>query len=245
MAAPASEPQECFVGFGTGRLTAEPRRPTGTLGAMEAGADGEELLHVRTYDVAVYRHSPTVMRVRGSLRDECPDGLAWLPEDTEPLVIHHMVVDLFVELPSQQIVDVRVVMDTKPNLDCATILPSYDQLIGLSVARGFSHKVKELFGGPRACTHITILLQAMAPAVFQAMWRMSEPAPGEAGVAVSTREARELAHFARNRNTCHVWADGGLMAERLAEGVPIPPPIWGEERLRKLGVPLSVWHERQ
>jgi len=37
----------------------------------------------------------------------------------------------------------------------------------LSIARGFTHKVRGLFGGPRGCTHTTALSQAMAPEAIQ------------------------------------------------------------------------------
>lgn len=212
---------------------------------MRAGdtIDDEELLHVRDYTVRAYRHSPTVMRIHGELQDVKPDGLMFLPEDTEPLTIHHMTVDLFVEVPSLEIVDVVAEMHTRPNLECADVLPDYRKLVGLSVVRGFSHQVKALFGGPRACTHITILLQAMAPAAIQSLWAMNRPAPGETPVALTPEDQRRL-HFERNRNTCHVWAEDGLMFERLEQGEAIPPPIWGEERLARHGIPIEEWHNR-
>ena len=49
-------------------------------------------------------------------------------------------------------------------------------LVGLSIARGFTHRVRELFGGPRGCTHTTALLQAMAPIAMQCFWSMRSAA---------------------------------------------------------------------
>ena len=61
-------------------------------------------------------------------------------------------------------------LETHPHAACPRIEDHYQHLIGLSIARGFTHKVRELFGGPRGCTHTTALLQAMAPVAIQSMW---------------------------------------------------------------------------
>ena len=56
-----------------------------------------------------------------------------------------------------------VVFEAHPHTTCPAIIEHYQGLVGLSIARGFTHQVRELFGGPRGCTHTTALLLAMAP----------------------------------------------------------------------------------
>ena len=69
-----------------------------------------------------------------------------------------------------------------PREECPSITAHYDELVGLSIARGFTHRVRELFGGPRGCTHTTALLQAMAPIGMQCFWSMKAAAAKVAGL---------------------------------------------------------------
>jgi hypothetical protein len=205
------------------------------------------LLHDRTYSVRSYRKSDTEMLIRGQVLDQKPPGV-YVPEDPEPLAIHHMVVDLVVRFPDLEIVDARAVMETHPNSTCPSITDHYRNLIGLSIARGFTHRIRELFGGPRGCTHVTALLQAMAPVAIQSIWSMraSEPGDGTPVPAPLSSKAtpeeirRRMAH---NINSCHVWREDG---DKLAQALrgEMEPPLWIVDRLEKLGLDPSSWRER-
>lgn len=181
-------------------------------------------------------------RLVGHLRDVNPDGL-WGIGPNDPLTLHHMQVELLVLASTLTIVDVSVAMHVRPQLECRDILPAYDQLIGLSIARGFTHKVREMFGGPRACTHIGALLNAMAPVAVQSLWsffgivqeRRASSDPQPEGSGPNTDD------LARNRNTCHVWADEGPMFSRMANGEQLPVPLWASDRLAHEGVPVEIW----
>jgi hypothetical protein len=89
---------------------------------------------------------------------------------------------------------------------------------GLPIGRGFTHRIRELFGGPRGCTHTTALLQAMAPAVVQATWSMRSTRgaevtdPEEREAAIRQRQEARVRH---NVDSCHVWA-----ADRAEETAP-------------------------
>ncbi|MBK9178163.1 MAG: DUF2889 domain-containing protein [Acidimicrobiales bacterium] len=210
---------------------------------MTDDADGP--VHRRTYEVDAFDEGDGRVRLRGHLRDVRPRGL--IPGDPDPLVIHDMTVDLVVDLATFAIVEAVPVMDVRPNLECDAILPRYDRLVGLSIARGFTHRVRELFGGPRGCSHVTALLQAMAPVAVQSAYTLSwgsDDGPGEARLAdPAERRERARERFERNRNTCHVFADDGPMDARAARGDPYEPPIWAAERLRRLGRDPEDWIE--
>lgn len=201
-------------------------------------------IHHRAYDVRSYRQGPTELRLRGTVRDVKPPGVT-IPDDPEPLTMHHMVVDLVVAFPSLEITAAEVVMETHPHEECTRIEPHYGQLVGLSIARGFTHKVRELFGGPRGCTHTTALLQAMAPVAVQSIFTMRSFADGTEMVAPplsanpTPEEIRDRMAF--NINSCHVWAEDGDVLQRMMEGGEITPPRSIAERLERLGIDVEEW----
>jgi hypothetical protein len=203
------------------------------------------LLHDRTYRVRVYADGDDRMRLRGMVRDRKPGGL-YIEDDERPLVVHHMIVDLVVSYPALEIVEAKAVLETHPHHQCPRIEDHYGSLVGLSIARGFTHRVRELFGGPRGCTHTTALLQAMAPAAIQATWSMRSHTNAGQLVApprLLTREER-LAGLRFNIDTCHVWASDGPFVEAVLEGGEIETPIWAERRLVELGRDPASWREK-
>ncbi|HZP28468.1 MAG TPA: DUF2889 domain-containing protein, partial [Acidimicrobiia bacterium] len=179
-----------------------------------------------------------------------PPGL-YVEDDPEPLTIHDMVVDLTVEYPSYEITGFEVVFDTHPQPSCPAISAAYGQLVGLSIARGFTHQLRSLFGGPRGCAHVTALLQAMGPALIQSAWSMTVgeqrhgPAPDDgAAPAAGDPAATPLQRIGRNLNTCHVWAEEGELVQRVVAGEQIPPPLSIQKRLRELGLDPVAWRRR-
>ncbi len=206
------------------------------------------LLHDRTYSVRSYRQSDTELRVRGQIQDQKPPGV-YVDDDPEPLTVHHMVIDLIVSFPSLEITGAEVVMETHPHTACPSISEHYQKLIGLSIARGFTHKVRELFGGPRGCTHTTALLQAMAPVVIQSIWSMratdadeGTPVPPPLPTNPTDEQIRE--RFAHNLNSCHVWAEDGETIAAIKRGEELEPPLWIHDRFESLGIDVATWRER-
>ncbi len=207
-----------------------------------------ELLHQRAYEIGSYFEGDSHFRLIGHVRDVKPDGM-WGLENDEPMTIHHMELHLLIEAATLTITEVFTKMHVTPHAECPIIEAAYQQLVGVSIARGFTNKVKELFGGPRGCTHIGALTNAMAPVAMQSVWaffnrlRDQQITPGEAAVG----DAAELAAhrkqagpdgeaMQRNKNTCHVWAEEGPLYARIDAGEGIGLPLWGIERLRQRGI---------
>lgn len=198
-------------------------------------------IHNRTYATEAFAEDDGRLRVVGRLTDIKPLGLG--PEDGEPLVVHDMTLELIVEIPSFRIAEVTTEMHTHPYDLCTAVLPDYRSLIGLSVARGFTHEVRRLFGGPNGCSHLTALLQAMGPVAVQASWALvtiDEPlatlAAGPGAVDDAERERR----VRMNTNTCHVWREGGDHLQAVISGDGDARPGWMRERFTKLGfVPVA------
>lgn len=209
--------------------------------------DGEplEVLHDREYRVRAYRRSDDVLTIHGAVRDQKPPGL-YIAVDPHPLTLHHMQIELDVAFPSMEIVDARVAIATHPSAECPSIVDHYGKLVGLSIARGFTQQVRDLFGGPRGCTHTTALLQAMGPVAIQSVWSMRSSQTQRTTVdADVSPPADESQMWRMNLNTCHVWAEDGDTVARLRsgggmDGLPLP----AEERLVELGIKPDDWSQR-
>ncbi len=201
----------------------------------------KQKLHTRAYEVESYLEDDEHIRLVGHIRDAKPDGL-WGIEDSEPMTIHHMQLEMVINATTLTITHVDVFMHVHPQTYCPEALPKYEQLVGLSIARGFTNKVKELFGGPRACTHIGALINAMAPVAVQSMWGFASIQREKSGRGSEpfTDEER-LAGQKRNLNTCHVWATDGPVMELFASGEPVPVALWVKRRLKDRGIELSDW----
>lgn len=180
------------------------------------GAD--PILHNREYRVQSYHLGPDRILVQGAVRDQKPPGI-YVPDDPEPLTIHHMIVTLEVGLPSMEILAASTEFRTHPHHTCPGIVEHYDQLVGLSLRRGFTHRVRELFGGPRGCSHTTALIQAMAPVAMQSVRSHQAVEAIAAGRPHPMVErAPDEASARRLVNTCHVWREGGERLDQMAVG---------------------------
>ena len=201
----------------------------------------DELIHERSYIVRAYRNGDEGIILRGAVRDQKPPGL-YIVDDNQPLTVHHMIVDLTIAMPSLEITAAKAVLEVHPHASCPRIEDHYGNLVGLSIARGFTHKVRELFGGPRGCTHTTALLQAMAPVAIQSIWsfRMAQTEGGAPSGPFDTAAAREGV-LATNLNSCHVWAEDSEHVATLRNGEPMEVPLWITKRFSELGRDASSW----
>jgi hypothetical protein len=205
--------------------------------------DGLEVLHDREYRVRAFRTADDNLLIRGAVRDQKPAGM-YVPDDPEPLTMHHMVVELEISFPAMEIVRAEAVLEVHPHSVCPNIEDRYQHLVGLSIARGFINKVRELFGGPRGCTHTTALIQAMAPVAIQCVWSMQASAARRSGSAQTfERPSAEGASNALrfNLNSCHVWAEDGEFVQDMLGGGEVEVPLQIERRLAQMGRDPSGW----
>jgi hypothetical protein len=195
-------------------------------------------LHARDYSVRAWKRSDDSILIRGAVMDIKP-GAPFAAriealggrDDGRPMTIHHMVVDLVVEFPSLTITDASVVFESFPQPGCPAISASYRDLIGLSIARGFTHEVRQRFGGPRGCTHTTALLQAMGPVAVQCIFSMRPPGSGPAQAADQGGSQNSFM-----RDTCHVWAAEGPLWQGVTMGRSPSVPLPMQQRLRDAGL---------
>ena len=201
---------------------------------------GVPVLHDREYRVRAFRLDGDRILIQGALRDQKPPHL-YLQMDPEPLTMHHMQVSIEVSFPALEILDVVTHFETHPREECPTITDHYGNLVGLSITRGFTHRVRELFGGPRGCTHTTALLQAMGPVAVQCFWSMRAVAAqlaGEPDPILSPRRNQDQS-WRLSVNSCHVWREDGPAVAQREAGVPEPAMVSIRPRLEKLGLSLA------
>jgi hypothetical protein len=200
--------------------------------------DGLEVLHDREYRVRAYQLADDRLLIQGAVRDQKPPGL-YLVDDPDPMTIHHMQVSLEVSFPDLEVVDADVHFESHPHGTCPSIEQHYRGLIGISIARGFTHRVRDLFGGPRGCTHTTALLMAMAPVAVQCFWSMraaSAKRAGEPNPLLDGGPQNDDEGWRRIVNTCHVWDEHGEAVAAREAGTFTETPLFFKRRLEALGI---------
>lgn len=198
-------------------------------------------IHDREYRVRAYRLDADRILIRGAVRDQKPPGL-YISHDPDPITVHHMVVELEVAYPSLTIERAQVVFQTFPHSTCSDITDHYRRLEGLSIARGFSNRVRELFGGPRGCTHTTALLLAMGPVAVQCAWSMRTfeiPVGDEPALRMGFGRDPDDQSWRMNIGTCHEWAEGGPAFNRAASGAAWGVPVFMRDRAASFGLELG------
>ncbi len=197
-----------------------------------------DLIHTRNYETKVYLVDGHLL-ARGAVCDTKRPGL-YVLDDPDPIDIHKMVLELEVSVPDLTITRASLDFEAYPTTTCPSIAESHQQLVGLSIARGFTHRVRELFGGPRGCTHVLALIQAMAPAIVQSTWSLNL-IEGRRRAAAGAEQPESK--FKGNLDTCHVWAEDGEHVAMIRRGERPPPPLQVSERLVRLGRDPSTWRE--
>jgi hypothetical protein len=188
----------------------------------------EDPVHRRTITMEVFQRDDYFCVV-GILHDERP----WAGGTYGPRDLHVMELGLVVRRADLCIVDAAATMHSFPHAECTDIEPSFRDLIGLSVARGYTNAVQERFGRERGCSHLEFLARALGPVVVQsvtssAAWRVEK---GDGQYPVGEGRLDFLT------NTCHVWAADGPGLGKLELGwrpgtLEYPAPSLAEVRRR-------------
>jgi hypothetical protein len=87
------------------------------------------------------------------------------------------------------------------------------ELVGIHIGSGFSRRIKELFGGPGGCTHLTELLLPTATSAYQTipMGRTMVAPDSPEGTQAYARATSTLI------NTCYALRADGPIAVKLKE----------------------------
>jgi hypothetical protein len=190
------------------------------------GSD-EHPVHRRTINLEVYLRGG-FFAVIGTLQDVRP----WAGGDYGPRELHTMELGIVVRRADLTIVDAVADMLTYPHVECTDIEPHFGELVGLSVARGYTSAVQERFGRERGCSHLEFLARALGPAVIQATTSTASWQTEQTGVYPTSETGLSFL-----TNTCHVWTPDGPGAQKVALGwrpgrLGYPAPAASEIRRR-------------
>ena len=167
-----------------------------------------KLIHTRTITCTGYDRADGAWDVDGWLIDAKAHGFdsperGHIPPG-EP--IHSMGLRLAVT-PDMKIKDALAVQDYSPYRICPAITPSFRNLKGLSLTRGFKKSVRDLFGGVKGCVHLVDILGPIATTLFQ--------------TSIKRRLQKLEDAKARGQNikpavldTCHAWSSDGPVVKR-------------------------------
>lgn len=183
-------------------------------------------VHRRTVSFEAYEQ-PGALEVVGRLLDERP----WADGHVVTQVLHQMELRVVIRLDDLVIVEASPAMEHFPHAECPAIEPAFEGLVGLAVGRGYTREVQRRFGGVSGCSHLEHLARTLGPVVVQAVasHRAKAVAEGREKEFLSAEGGAWL------RNTCHVWADGGVGLAKLAAGwrpgrSPVPAPALADIR---------------
>ena len=167
------------------------------------------LLHTRTITCEGYERADGLWDIDGWMTDVKTYDVPNLDRNGIPagVPVHGMGLRMTIDA-GLIIQDIVAVQDFTPFSLCPAITPSFTQLIGLSLGKGFHRAVREKVGGIRGCVHLVDLLGPMATVAYQTL---DEPLY-RAAQAASGRP-----YFF---NACHAWAENGALAEREFPNAP-------------------------
>lgn len=192
--------------------------------SVSSEATGDEIpLHRRTIEYEAFDRGE-VLAVVGRLRDTRP----WADDGGSVATVHDMELRVTVRIADMTITEARADMLAFPHNECPAIIAAFRGLEGLSVARGYTRAVQTRFGGPKGCTHLEQLARSLGPVVVQAV-------TSRRAQAVGRGDADDLLSGGGSpwaRNSCHIWAEGGIADQKLAAGwrpgtgpYPCPPLV--------------------
>jgi hypothetical protein len=120
--------------------------------------------------------------------------------------------DMWLRLTLDQTLTIQTVdvaMDATPHNICPRVIPNFQRLVGLSIAKGFLKNAAQQLGGIEGCTHLRELLQQLGTVAFQTMFSIR--GHKKANTAAKTRIPTMLL------NTCYSYNEAGpLVAQHAA-----------------------------
>jgi hypothetical protein len=165
-------------------------------------------VHTRTIEVTTYEYDGQRIIVEGFLKDDRFQESHVITGETFPGgVVHHMSIRLLVNCSNLLIEDIDCDLTSVPREMCRETIDCLAPIKGLTIARGFTAKVKKMAGGNKGCTHLVELILAMAPAVFQGFGAHQSMKPLNLG----SDHRKLILEFLLN--TCRVWREDGPFVE--------------------------------
>jgi hypothetical protein len=165
-------------------------------------------VHARSIEYQAFDEGD-VLRIIGRLRDTRP----WAADGSSVHRVHDMELRVTVRVDDLTITESDAVMHVFPHHECPGIVSAFRALAGLQVGRGFTREVQNRFGGPKGCTHLEHLARSLGPVVVQSVTSKRAQARSQGSDDPILGAVSPWV-----RNSCHVWAEGGVAEQKVAVG---------------------------
>ena len=139
-----------------------------------------EALHTRTIRAQAFTRADGQWDIEAQLTDikayDFPAAFGGTHEAGKP--VHHLLLRITID-KTFTITEAVAAYDAAPyGAACTAITPTYQQLIGLNLVKGFRRAVRERFGRTAGCTHMTELTDVLPTVAIQSMAnRVHSPNP--------------------------------------------------------------------
>jgi hypothetical protein len=194
------------------------------LKRLDAGKD--EKIQSRDVQIATYEWDDAHIVVCGELCDRRRVPTYFLDGTPRPAaVVHHMRICIKVDVRTLVIEEIEAELPQIPHEECAEMHQTLAGIKGMTLAPGFSSKVKGKLGGTRGCIHLTTLLLAMAPAALQGYWVHNDRDPSRRRISETHLEKYLI-------DTCRVWRREGPLVRQIAAAAGITS-VDGKDKIRR------------
>lgn len=171
--------------------------------------------HSRIIDIKTRRYSSDKIEVRACLKDTRPTGRLWFKPEA---IIHHMVVRLIIN--SKLVIEKAEFSTLKaPYLECSSHAVSPEKLVGISLQKGFTKNVMDIYGGVQGCSHILTILTNLAPAVRQGFVFTLKFPEEERNMTPDSLVATVQSMAATIVDTCQVWRANSAVQQEIKAGI--------------------------
>ncbi|HOQ72683.1 MAG: DUF2889 domain-containing protein [Smithellaceae bacterium] len=176
--------------------------------------NGKEKIYTRAIDISTWEYDAERIVVEGFLRDDRYQDTHTVTGETFPRgTLHHMSIRLLVNCSTLVIEDLDMELLSVPREVCRETMGFLAPVKGMTIARGFTARIKKLVGGPKGCAHVVELLLAMAPAVLQGVAAARSRRPS----GVDDGQSKIILQYLIN--TCHAWREDGPFVEAYAQKI--------------------------
>lgn len=174
--------------------------------------NGKGKIYTRAINISTWEYDAEKIVVEGFLRDDRYQDTHTITGETFPRgTLHHMSIRLLVNCSTLVIEDLDMELISVPREVCRETMGFLAPVKGMTIARGFTARIKKLVGGPKGCAHVVELLLAMAPAVLQGVAAARSRRPSSVDAGQSKIILKYLI------NTCHAWREDGPFVEMHKE----------------------------
>ena len=168
-------------------------------------------IHQRTITVKTFEIDDDTLAIEGNLIDDrlCKTFIYLLSRIVDPKIVHNITLKVVLSLPNLTINSAYLDMHEVPHEMCRDIHGIENNLIGISLLKGFNNNVNRLMGGKNGCLHLYNLLLSMRTAAFQGFFTYCSRVQEDGSLRQVPFDESVIV------NTCHVWSESGPFAQEL------------------------------